>query len=206
MRIAVVTGAGSRVGSAFAQALGASGRVDAVWAVAGHGAALMPLKARARVPLRCMTLDIARPEGVRELARHLASFAPEVRYLVHAAGLEPCPDSLSASQAEARRIQLDCDALTALVAAAMPHMARGSQLLLMVSGAPGWGCAPVNTFGARKAFVTRYGKALRQALEPGGMGVTVTCPCASGVTADWQPGSREAEALAARVLARLPAR
>ena len=177
---ALVTGASAGIGLAFAEHLAADGhdlilvarrrdRLDSLAKTLGqkHGVAIEVLAA-----------DLIDSAELREVEARAAA-APGLDLLVNNAGFGTSgPFVESEPEAEAREIQLNVLALSALTRAALPPMVeRGSGAVINVSSLAGFGPGPYNaTYSATKAFVTSFSEALAEEVRGSGVVVQALCP------------------------------
>lgn len=174
---ALVTGASSGIGDAFARLLAAR----------GHDLVLV---ARRADRLHALARELTQAHGtacevlVADLADRGAAHAVEQRA---AAGVDLLVANAGIGSA-GRFAQLDVDSETRVVdvnvtslvrlvhSAVGPMINRGSGGILAVSSVAGFQPAPgTATYAATKAFVTSFSQALHE--EVRGSGVTVTCLC-----------------------------
>jgi uncharacterized protein len=178
---ALVTGASSGIGEAFARIL--AGRGNDVVLVARDQARLDALAreieaahgARAEVLPADLT-DLEQLERVE--ARCHDQDAP-IEILVNNAGFGTFGAFHTLDlDAEIREIELNVVALVRLThAAAVEMAARGRGGILNVSSLAGFQPGPMNaTYAATKAFVTSFTEAVHEEMKGTGVSVTVLCP------------------------------
>lgn len=178
---ALVTGASSGIGLAFAEAL--AGRGMNMVLVARRAEALQALAQRLSAqhgvsawPIAC---DVSAPEAADDIERQLKAQQIDVGLLVHSAGfgsfgafagLEP--------QAELGMVDVNCRAPLALTYTFLPQMlARGRGGVVFVSSLAAYQPTPYcATYGATKAFVSQLAEALWAELKPQGVDVLSLCP------------------------------
>ncbi|MDD4774203.1 MAG: SDR family NAD(P)-dependent oxidoreductase, partial [Eubacteriales bacterium] len=86
MKTAVITGASSGIGRAFAKKIALSGEAEELWVIARRADRLSALADKLNIPVRRFMLDLGQPSSIEELKRLLREHKPDVRYLVNAAG------------------------------------------------------------------------------------------------------------------------
>lgn len=185
-RRAVITGASSGIGAAFARELAA----DADLLLTGRDApALEELAAELRAPeggreVRVVTADLARPAGRAELIAAAEAFAPDL--LVNDAGLgtwgeflEDPPERVEAS------VLVDVLAPVALARALLPGMIERAAAggdgaragLLNLSSTLAFTPVPHGSiYGASKAFLLSFTEALAAELGDRPVDVLAVCP------------------------------
>ena len=170
MNIAIVTGASSGMGREFVLQLQEYVQVDEIWVIARRREALESLKAEVSVPVRPISLDLTREESFAQMEDLLAEEKPNIRLLVNAAGFGKFGtfDKISAVD-ECRMIDLNCKALVMMTRLCVPYMAPGSHILELDSLSAFQPVPYITTYGATKAFVLSYSRAVNRELKPRGI-------------------------------------
>ena len=168
MNIAIVTGASSGMGREFVQQLSQYVMVDEIWAIARREDALKALKAA--VPVRPVVLDLCENASFAVFAALLDQEKPNVKLLVNAAGFGKFGGFEAVSvEDDCRMIDLNCKALVAMTRLTLPYMAAGSHVLQLASNSS-WQPVPyITTYGATKAMVLSYSRAMNRELKPRGI-------------------------------------
>jgi len=168
MNIAIVTGASSGMGREFVLQLSQYVQVDEIWAIARREEALKSLEST--VPVRPVVLDLCENSSFVAFAQLLETEKPNVKLLVNAAGFGkfgsyykvPLEDDL-------RMIDLNCKALVAMTRLTLPYMTAGSHVLQLASNSS-WQPVPyITTYGATKAMVLSYSRAMNRELKASGI-------------------------------------
>lgn len=178
---AVITGASSGIGLAFARDLARRGHPLVLIARRGHRLAQLADWARRThgVPATVVATDLCTAEGLaaaRDAVDALPG-APEV--LVLNAGFGSRGDVTTLDRArEADMVRLNCVAVVDLAVHAAPRMtAAGRGAVVIVSSAAAWQPIPnMATYAATKAFELHYAQALAHELRGTGVAVTAVCP------------------------------
>ena len=177
MKIALVTGASSGLGAAFARRLDELGGLDEIWGVARRAGRMEALAGELRTPMRVLPLDLTKTESVEALRALLERERPDVRVLINAAGFGKFGTYADMTlQETADMVELNCKAAVLLTAAVLPHMGRGGRVLEICSSAAFQPLPGFNVYAATKAFLLRYSRALRWEAAPRGIRVTAVCP------------------------------
>lgn len=177
MRTAIITGASSGIGAAFARAIACKTGIDQIWLIARRAERLRNLADELPVPACCIEADLATQEGIGLLKARIASEAPDIRYLVNAAGLGKFGDYQTIDIAdEDDMIELDCRAMVDLTTISLPYMTRGARILEVVSCAAFTPLPHMNVYAACKAFMQSYTRGLRWELHGTGICATAVCP------------------------------
>ena len=170
MKIAIVTGASSGMGKQFVLQLANYVEVDEIWAVARRTDALEQLKEESVVPVRPVSLDLCKEESFKTFGALLETEQPDVKLLVNAAGFGKFGASLKIPvEDELRMIDLNCKALVAMTRICLPYMRKGSHVLQLDSLSAFQPVPYITTYGATKAFVLSYTRALNQELKASGI-------------------------------------
>jgi hypothetical protein len=179
-RTALVTGASSGIGEAFARQLAAQGYDLVLVARSEDRLARLAAELERRHGGRALVVpaDLATPEGVLAVRRRTDDAGITVDLLVNNAGfathgalveLDPARDH--------QQVMVDVAAVVGLTHAYAPGMAaRGRGGIVNVASTAGFQPLPfMAVYGASKAFVLSFTEALR--VELGGTGVTVVALC-----------------------------
>ncbi len=213
---AVVTGASSGIGQAFARRLAREG-FDIV-AVARRGDRLDQLKAELesahRVRVHAIVCDLSDRTAVDALPSRVRDLGVDVGVLVHGAGLMtfgPLDTIDPARQTEL--IDVHCRVPVVLTSAWLPAMkARGRGAVIFVGSVSSYSPTPLlATYGASKAFVLMFGEALwAEARRSGVDAIVVSAGWVkselmdrAGVHVDAHTGWWTADDVAGRALRRL---
>ena len=172
MRIAVITGASSGMGKEFVLQLTQYVAVDEIWAVARRKEALEKLQAESDLPVRPVVLDLCDNASFDAFAALLQAEKPNVKLLVNAAGFGKFGDFRNIPlEEDVRMIELNCTALVAMTRITLPYMHAGSHILQLDSLSAFQPVPYITTYGATKAFVLSYSRAINQELKPQGIRV-----------------------------------
>ena len=177
MKIAVITGASSGMGREFVYALDREEQFDEIWVIARREYRLEELKAKCRNPIRPLVWDLEKRESLYAYRELLEKERPEIDVLVNAAGF-----GLFGTFAEMDMdrqldiIDLNSRALTGMCHLSIPYMKAGARIWNMGSMSS-WQPVPyINVYGASKAYVLSFSRALGKELEKQGIRVMAVCP------------------------------
>ena len=177
MKIAIVTGASSGMGREFVRQLSAYVQVDEIWAIARRQDALEALKAEAPVPVRPVVLDLLEKESFDKIRAILEAEQPDIRLLVNAAGFGKFGAYHKTSiEEDCRMIDLNCKALLVMTRLCIPYMQPGSHILELDSLSAFQPVPYITTYGATKAFVLSYSRAMNRELKEKGIRVMAMNP------------------------------
>jgi len=170
MKIAIVTGASSGMGREFVLQLPQYVQVDEIWAIARRESALEALKEQCAVPVRPVALDLLEEASFTRYRTLLETEKPEVALLVNAAGFGKFGSSENIPlEDETRMIDLNCKALVIMTRLTLPYMPKGSHILQLDSLSAFQPVPYITTYGATKAFVLSYSRAMNRELKGKGI-------------------------------------
>ena len=170
MNVAIVTGASSGMGREFVLQLSQYVHVDEIWAIARRGDALETLKKEVNVPVRPISLDLCEKSSFDAMQKLLEDEKPNVKLLVNAAGFGKFGAYHKVSlEDESRMIDLNCKAVVLMTRLVLPYMERGSHILQLDSLSAFQPVPYITTYGATKAFVLSYCRAMNRELKGKGV-------------------------------------
>ena len=170
MKIAIVTGASSGMGREFVRQLHNYIQPDEIWAIARRESALRELSSETSIPVRPIVMDLGEEASFRAFAALLEAEKPEVELLVNAAGFGRFGDFDTISlEDDLAMIDLNCKALVAMTRITLPYLHRGSHVLQLDSLSAFQPVPYITTYGATKAFVLSYCRAINAELKPRGI-------------------------------------
>ena len=176
MKIAVITGASSGMGREFALAADREYELDELWVIARRGDRLEELWTLCRTAVRPLAWDLSDPGSFDAYRRLLEEEKPEIRLLINAAGygLFGTFEEMDLDN-QLGIIELNDKALTAMCLLSLPYMSAESAIINMGSNSS-WQPVPYMTvYGASKAYVLSFSRALGRELK--GRGIHVMCAC-----------------------------
>lgn len=179
--LALITGASSGIGKAFAADLAQRGH-DVVL-VARRATEMQAIAASIAqthgATCHVIAQDLTAPGGIDALMAALSAKQLQVDVLVNNAGLGTSgPHHKNTWADEQRMIDLNVTALTALTHAIVPHMLQRKQgKILNVASTAAFQAGPgMAVYFASKAYVLSYSEALHEELGRHGITVTALCP------------------------------
>ena len=177
MKIAIVTGASSGMGREFVRQLSNWVSVEEIWVIARRTEALESLKEEVSTPIRPISLDLCQESSFDAYKALLEAQQPDVKLLVNAAGFGKFGDFDDISLVDdLRMIDLNCKSLVAMTRLTVPYMQAGSHILQLDSLSAFQPVPYITTYGATKAFVLSYSRALGAELKPRGIRVMAMNP------------------------------
>lgn len=179
MKIALLTGASSGLGYAYAKYIGEIfPEIDAIWALARREGRLMELAGKISkpkvVPVEC---DLTKSEDMEKLKTKLAAEKPELMLLINNAGCGYHGAFAASDAAEQMRcVELNIAALTEVTRIALDYMPAGARILNTSSIASFAPNANMAVYSASKAYVSFFSRALNEELRPSRRSSTAVCP------------------------------
>ena len=176
-KIAIVTGASSGIGREFMKTLKDHGPFDEVWAVARNEERLKALRDVVPFPVRPVSADLSDPSFIERIGGLLSAEKPDVRLLINASGYGKfeAVEKLSMED-DLGMIDLNCRALVAMTKLVLPYMGEGGRIIEVASVAGFQPIPYINVYGASKAFVLSFSRALNREVKKRGIQVTALCP------------------------------
>lgn len=176
-KIAVVTGASSGMGREFALTLEKHFNVDEIWAIARNEKALSELGKQVNAEVRAISMDLTDPESFEKYEKALEEEQPEICLLVNASGFGIF-DSVSDMRMKDSddMVDLNCKALVKMTKMSLPYMHEGSKIINIASMAAFQPIPYIDVYGASKAFVLSFSRALNSELETRRIQAMAVCP------------------------------
>ena len=177
MKIAVITGASSGMGREFVYAIDKEFDLDEIWVIARREEKLKELGEKCRAKVRPIALDLADRESFAVYKGILEAEKPEIQVLVNAAGFGLFGTFTEMDlDRQLDIIDLNDGALTAMCHMSIPYMPEGSHIINLASNSS-WQPVPyINVYGASKAYVMSFSRALGVELKKQGVHVMAVAP------------------------------
>jgi short-subunit dehydrogenase len=177
LKTAIVTGASAGMGRDFACEIAACGQVDEIWLIARRQDRLKELADELPVPSRIFAIDLLEKDSLDVYQNALKDASPDVAYLINASGFGRFAHSLEVPlNAYFEMIDLNVKALTALCFLTIPYMGKNSAIINMGSLSSFQPVPYINVYGATKAYVLSFSRALNVELRSRGIRVMSVCP------------------------------
>lgn len=177
MKIAVITGASSGMGREFVKQLDADMAFDELWVIARRRDKLESLVGEVKARVRPICLDLSLRESFDEYAALLEAEQPDVQVLVNGSGFGKFGTFTEMElDAQLSMIDLNDKALVAMTYLTLPYMKEGGQIYQIDSLSSFQPVPYINVYGATKAFVLSFSRALNVELKKRGIRVMAVCP------------------------------
>lgn len=174
--IAIITGASSGIGREFVRQLDGEG-FDEIWGIALGREQLEQVKEETKTPMQVFEMDLTDDKTFIKYQELLKAQNPNVTWLINCSGFgkfgrydEVAPET------SANMIDLNCKALQRMTEYTLPYMQKGARIVEIASVAGFQPIPYMAVYGATKAFVVSYSRAIGEELKPRGISVTCVCP------------------------------
>jgi len=177
MKISVVTGASSGMGRDFVRMLDKMEDCEEIWVIARRADRLAELTSETGKRIVPIELDLSLEESYDTYATLLKDADADVVALVNAAGFgkfgsfEDIP-----LKEQMNMIDLNCKALMAITYITLDYMKKGSRVYQLGSLSSFQPVPYITTYGATKAFVLSFTRALNRELKKRGIKMMAICP------------------------------
>ena len=177
MKIAVITGASSGMGRDFVRMIDKIEQCDEIWVIARRAERLAKIESETGKKIVPIELDLSERESFSVYAKMLEDAQPDIVALVNAAGFGkfgkftdiPLDEQLN-------MIDLNCKALTAITYLSLNYMKEGSRVYQLGSLSSFQPVPYIATYGATKAYVLSFTRAINKELEERGIKIIAVCP------------------------------
>ena len=177
MKIAVITGASSGMGREFVVQLDRQQNFDEIWVIARRRDRLEALQADVKSKIRSIALDLTKEESIDEYQKLLEEHKPEVAVLVNASGFGRFA-AFEDTDLESmnRMIDLNVKAYVGMTYATLPYLREESEVYQLDSLSSFQPVPYIGVYGATKAFVLSFSRALNVELKKKKIHVMAVCP------------------------------
>lgn len=178
MKIAVITGASSGMGREFVLRLSKEKPFDEVWVIARRLERLQSLQTLVpEVKIRPLAIDLTREDSLTEYKTLLAAENPEVSVLVNASGFGKFGafEDIELSE-QLNMIDLNDKAYVAMTYLTLPYMREGGEIYQLDSLSSFQPVPYITVYGATKAFILSFSRALNVELKKRKIRCMAVCP------------------------------
>ena len=185
-KIAVITGASSGMGREFALRIDGEESFDEIWLIARRADRLEEIAKSCKNPARAITMDLTKAEAWEEYKSMLESENADVRVLVNAAGFGHFKGFLDMDlERQLAMIDLNDKALIAMTYHTLAHMSDGGRIYQLGSLSSFQPVPFINVYGATKAFVLSFSRALNRELKSAGRKIRIMAVCPGWVLTEF---------------------
>lgn len=177
MKIAVITGASSGMGREFVYSIDKNFELDEIWVIARRKERLLELQDKCRTKVRPIILDLSVSDSFETYKTLLEETKPIIEVLVNNAGIGLFGEFIQMDlKKQLDMIDLNVKGLTAFSHISIPYMSAGSHLINLASNSS-WQPVPyINVYGATKAYVMSFSRALGMELRQKQIHVMAVAP------------------------------
>jgi len=177
MRIAVITGASSGMGREFVKQIDACESFDEIWVIARRMDRLEALVSECKNKIRPISLDLMKQESFDEYQNLLKTEKPDVAVLVNGSGFGRFGAFTDINlKTQLDMIDLNDKALVAMTYITLPYMKEGGKIYQIDSLSSFQPVPYIGVYGATKAFVLSFSRALNVELKKRKIRVMAICP------------------------------
>ncbi len=185
-RIAVITGASSGMGREFALRIDGEEKFDEIWLIARRAEKLNEIAKSCKNLARVICMDLSKPEAWAEYKSMLESENADVAVLVNAAGFGHFGGFLEMElDKQLAMIDLNDKALIAMTYHTLAHMSDGGRIYELGSLSSFQPVPFINVYGASKALVLSFSRALNRELKSAGRDIRVMAVCPGWVLTEF---------------------
>jgi len=165
------------MGREFVRRIDSADVYDEIWVIARRRERLEALAAETNAVLRILALDLTKEESIDTYKSLLEKENPSVSVLVNCSGFGKFGAFADCSLEDYYdMIDLNVKALVAMTYVTLPYMAPGGQIYQIDSLSAFQPVPYINVYGATKAFVLSFSRALNAEVQDRGIRVMAVCP------------------------------
>lgn len=177
MKIAVVTGASSGMGKEFVLQLDHDKQFDEIWVIARRRERLEELQKDVNAKIRPLCLDLTQEASVEEYKKLLEAEKPQIKVLVNASGFGRFGAFADIDlESQYRMIDLNAKAYVGITYVSLPYLVEGAEVYQLDSLSSFQPVPYIGVYGATKAFVLSFSRALNVELKSRHIRVMAVCP------------------------------
>ena len=153
------------------------GQFDEFWGIGLGQEALDRVKEETKTPFIGFDLDLTKEESFDIIRNKLDEEKPNVKFLANCSGFGKFGryDEIDVKDS-ANMVDLNCKALLQMTEYVLPYMSEGGRIVEIASVAGFQPIPYMAVYGASKAFVVSYSRALNQELKSRKIKITCVCP------------------------------
>ena len=178
MKIAIITGASSGLGTEFAfEVCKQRQDIEEIWLIARRAEKLADVAEKLPIKTKILALDITLPAAQTEYSELLKTEKADVKLLINNAGYGKLGDFDTISPEDnGGMIRLNCEALTVITALTLPFMNENSEIINSCSIASFVPNTRMAVYCSTKAYVMSFSRALRYELRKRKINCIAVCP------------------------------
>ena len=165
-RVAVISGASSGMGKLFVTMLKDYYDVEEIYVIARRKERLEKLQEEVDTKIIPLALDLSKEESLDQYKEYLKSNNPNVVLLVNCAGFGIFDEFIKTDyDVNMKMVDLNCRALQAMSYLTIPYMEKEARIINLASMSSIQPVPYINLYGATKAFVLSFSRALNVELR-----------------------------------------
>ena len=175
--IAIVTGASGGLGKEFTRLLAKDESLDEIYVLSRNEEKLNNLKSELGEKIMPYIIDLSVADKIKDFGNFIKNQNINIKILVNNAGFAKfCSHDDISLDESLNMINLNVCGVVAMGLVCIPFMERGSHIINIASQASFQPLPYMNIYGATKAFVKNYTRALNVELKEKGITATAVCP------------------------------
>lgn len=176
-KIAIVTGASSGMGKAFALTIEDNLNIDELWVIARNKKELNNLQKDIKVQIKALSFDLSIEDSFIKIKKLLENEKPNIVLLINASGYGKFEKTTNISYEDnLGMIKLNCEGLTSMCLICLPYMHKNAKIINFASVAAFQPVPYINIYAATKAYVLSFSRSLNRELKSDGIQVMAVCP------------------------------
>ncbi len=177
MKIAIITGASSGVGTEFFKVLQKENNIDEIWIIARRYERLEQMAKESTIKVRPLPLDLTDEKCFEDFESILQHEQPEIITLINNAGFGKLGNFYDIDfKLQTQMIQLNNSALTAMCAICVKYMKKDSYIINVASIAAFAPNPRMAAYCSTKSFVLSFTKCIREELKSKKINALAVCP------------------------------
>lgn len=177
MKVAVITGASSGMGKCFVKDLDKYFDVDAVYVIARRIDKLVELQKYTKAEVLPLALDLTNRESFNVYEQFLRDNNPEIKLLINCAGFGKFDEFINTpKETNMSMVDLNCNALQMMTYLSIPYMKENSRIIQLASLSSFQPVPYIALYGASKAYVLSFSRALNVELKKKKIHCMALCP------------------------------
>ncbi|SHL58210.1 hypothetical protein SAMN02745136_05234 [Anaerocolumna jejuensis DSM 15929] len=179
MKIAIITGASSGLGTEFANEIIENHlELEEIWLIARRKERLEEIIQKyPKKRIRSISMDLGKEESYSELEKILNETKPDIRILVSNAGVLTRGSLVDKDlKSQLNMTNLNINGYLAIAKLCLPYMKKGSMIVETCSVSAFVPNPNMAVYSGTKAFVLYFSRAMHEELKPRGINVCAICP------------------------------
>lgn len=177
MKIAVITGASSGIGSEFLKQIDRAETLDEIWVIARRKERLEEAARTLRTKVRVLAWDLTDPKTFESYKALLEMEKPKIHILINNSGFGTFgPFAERDLDMQLRMIDLNDKAVVAMTYLSLPYMEKGDEIYNVASSSSFQPVPYQAIYSSSKVFVFHFTRAINMELKPRGIRAMAVVP------------------------------